>query len=214
MLSIKFFKCIIIILSIIILSICSIYSNNIIGFKTGFGISNEYNNLANLTKKISYDFTINYFVPNIDFHDLKLNLGYKNRGYKGILFADYAPKIKSGYLIQDYHLLFFGPEIIISRNERWKELYYLLGFNISYLLNHDPVFGFNFDDGINSFRRVQYDINLGVGYNISSKLFVEINGNCNLIDKIKSTDRQRNAKAYDYYIGVSLGYNFVKNYSN
>ncbi|MBT7996047.1 MAG: outer membrane beta-barrel protein [Bacteroidetes bacterium] len=198
----------ILILAILTVFMSKAFSQTDLGFSCSVGISKE----PNWHKDNSFTpaFGINglYSYSLNSKHSFRVNLGFKKRGYKehsydyffGGQYLDYT----------NFYLVSFGPDYVYKLINKRVLLYSILGQRASYLIHYKYSYD---NDGAREElfnpRRIQFETHAGIGIQLKSGFYSEINFEISTISKKKRIPKS-GVDPRDLYFGFTFGKILIK----
>jgi len=180
-----------------------------IGVKAGIGLTDEINNLYTASSKIGYQINGFYHIKFTHKLSARLEGGFIQKGFNSQIYPSGTNPAEENYNTT-YHYVTFGPDLILTFPNQVKTVYFFGGIRADYFIDYSSSEEFQkhfIDPVAEDFRKFQILINTGTGILLPSGLFIELNGNIDVLNKIKTQRRKDiGPQFFDLYIGLNLGW--------
>jgi hypothetical protein len=192
-----------------------IISNNLVsqdsfGIYLGGGACKEGNSLVTTYFKPGFEAGATYKIDFRKHLGFRIMAGYKLRGFKDRAMELSGVSGEPG--IVNYHLVTFGPDMIIPLVNEKSKIYFLAGVRGNLLLAASGSFAedaVDLDEYTEMLDKIQLEALGGIGWAFLDGIFIEgiVSGNC--LNK-GNRNTESDFRAYDLYFGISVGYTFQK----
>ncbi len=181
---------------------------NAVGLKAGIGLTDEINNLYGASSTIGYQINGFYSRKFTDRLSARLEAGFIQKGFASEVYFPGVNEEES--YTTTYNYLTLGPDLVLSFPNPGKTIYFFGGIRTDYFLGYTSSDEFEqlfIKPVAEDFHKFQLLVNAGTGISLPSGLFIELNGNIDVLNKIKKQENtDTSPRFFDVYFGVNVGW--------